>query len=192
MKLNRRRYINDAGVQIRYALLFVLISLISNVIAVTVFNSMALKRLDALMWSTHIGVSSTDEVIRPVFIFVNAVNFIVVALMLVLTGFLMMKKTSGPLIRMTRDIRKISDGDLTFQIALRQKDDFKDVADELNRMTDSLREYFTELKNRYEGIAGPMRMLGKEAGAKVDSASACDSVIRDIEVLESELKKLHP
>jgi methyl-accepting chemotaxis protein len=190
MKFNRRRYINDTRVQIRYALLFVIISLIGNILAVTAFNLLALKQLDILMWSTHISITSTDELVRPVFIVVNVVNFVFVAVLLGLTGFLMLKKTSGPLIRMSRDIRKITEGDLSSRIALRQKDDFKDVADELNRMTGELRERFINLKDKYEGLSGSLLMIGKDISKKEDSINDYNSILKNIDGVETELNKL--
>lgn len=190
MKLKRRRYIIDSRLQIRYALLFVLVSLISNILAVTAFNSLALKQLDTLIWSTHISINSTDELIRPVFIFINVINFIFVAVLLVLTGFLMMKKTSGPLIRMSRDIRKVTDGDLSSRIQLRQKDDFRDVADELNRMTGKLSERFSGIKEKYEVISGSLQMSGKGISKKEDSINNYNSILERIDRVEAELNKL--
>lgn len=190
MKHKRRRYIIDTRLQVRYALLFVIISLISNLVAVAAFNSLAIKQLDTLMWSTHISISSTDELVRPIFIFVNAANFIVVAVLLLLTGFLMIKKTTGPLIRMSRDIKKITDGDLTTSVVLRQKDDFKDVAQELNTMTGQLRVRFADLKERCSRISGPIQQLGNKAVSKEDSVKTYDAILREIEGLESELGRL--
>ncbi|MBI5666277.1 MAG: methyl-accepting chemotaxis protein [Nitrospirae bacterium] len=190
MKLKRRKYIIDSRVQIRYALLFVVISLISNTLAVTAFDTLAMKQLDTLMWSTHININSTDELVRPIFIFINVINFVFVAVLLALTGFMMMKKTSGPLIRMSRDIRKVTDGDLSSRIVLRQKDDFKDVADELNRMTGELRERFSDIKEKYEGLSGSLHKIGKDAGKKEGPINDYDSLLRNIDEVETELNKL--
>jgi len=192
MKHKRRRYIIDTRLQIRYALLFVLISLISNMVAVAVFNVLALKQLDALMWSTHISINSTDELVRPVFMFVNAANFLVVAVLLLMTGFLMIKKTTGPLIRMSRDIRKVTDGDLTATVVLREKDDFKDVAGELNSMTGQLRERFSNLKEHYEEISGPVQLLGETAVSGADTVKTCDAILKGIEGMEAELGRMEP
>lgn len=190
MKLKRRRYIIDTKLQIRYALLFVIISLISNILAVAAFNSLALKQLDTLMWSTHISVNSTDELVRPFFIFVNAVNFVFVAVLLLLTGFMMMKKTSGPLIRMSRDISRVTEGDLSSRIVLRQKDDFKDVADELNRMTEKLRERFSGIKEKHERLSGSLQILRKEDSNKEDSINNYNLIFKNIDGVETELNKL--
>jgi len=189
MKLQRSRYLIDTRLQIRYALLFVAISLISNILSVTAFNVLALKQLDTLMWSTHISINSTDDLIRPLFFFVNIINFVFVAALLVLIGFLMLKKTSGPLIRMTRDIRKVTGGDLSSRIVLRQKDDFRDVADELNQMTGELRERFSGLKDKYEGLSRSLQMIRKGTSKK-DSINNYDSILKSIEAVETELNKL--
>jgi len=189
MKLQRSRYLIDTRLQIRYALLFVAISLISNILSVTAFNVLALKQLDTLMWSTHISINSTDDLIRPLFFFVNIINFVFVAALLVLIGFLMLKKTSGPLIRMTRDIRKVTGGDLSSRIVLRQKDDFRDVADELNQMTGELRERFSGLKDKYEELSRSLQMIRKGTSKK-DSINNYDSILKSIEAVETELNKL--
>ncbi len=192
MKTRRRQYIIDKKLQMRYTLFFILISLIGNVLAVAVFNMLAMKQLDTVLWSTHISISSTDELIRPIFFSVNIINFLFVTLLLILTGVLMLKKTSGPLFRMSRDIRKITSGDLSARIELREKDDFQDVADALNSMTENLGKKFLYLKEKFEGVSGAVKMLEKGDETRDAAIKKYDAVLQHIEEVEKEINRFEP
>lgn len=188
MKFRRRKYINDTRVQMRIALLFILIALIGNIISIVVFNSLATREFDAILWSTHIHVESTDELVRPIFFSVNIVNLVFITVLLILAAYLMAKKTSGPLYRMSQDIRKIAGGDLSCAVVLRQKDDMKDVADELNAMTGGLRERFTVIRDHYGRISESVKALENAQGNREETLNDCASILKDIDVLEEELK----
>jgi len=180
MKFRRRKYITDTKLQMKFTLLFVLVSFAASVISVAVFNFLAVNKMEALMWSTHLGIKSTGEIINPLFAYVNIGNFIFVAILLLITGMWMMKKTTGPLHRMSRDINRIADGDLSVNITLRQKDEFQDTADDLNRMTGSIREGFEMINEKYGDVSKAVRNLDEE-GSKVKN---CEAVLKSIEGLK--------
>ena len=189
MKFKRRKYLNDVRLQMRVSLLFILIALIGNTISLTVFNSLVFKGFDTILWSTHISIESTDELVRPIFLSVNIFNLIFITVLLILSGYVMVKKTSGPLYRMSQDIKKIAGGDLSCTVVLRQKDDMKDVADELNTMTGRLRERFTAIRDNYDRISESVKMLEKSEGNRNESLNYCASILKDIDLLEEELGK---
>ena len=149
MKFRRRKYLIDTVFQTKIIITFVVLSLLGSFVAVTVFNFLALNKLDELLWSTHIRVQSTGEYLRPLFIKVNIISFIFISLLFIITAFLMIKKTSGPLFRMSKDISKVAAGDLTADISLRKGDDFRDVAYELDTMVKALRNRFSKLVEQY-------------------------------------------
>src|SRR3990172_40887 len=71
MIFKRRKYIVDKRFQGKFILFFVIISSFISIVATVVFNHIALKRLESIMWSAHISVKTTDEVIGSLFIYVN-------------------------------------------------------------------------------------------------------------------------
>lgn len=183
MKLRRRTYITDTKLQIKFTLIFVLVSFAANVISVAVFSFLAVNKMEALMWSTHMDIQSTGEIVNPLFLYVNIGNFIFIAMLLFITGIWMMKKTSGPLYRMSKDINRIADGDLSVNITLRQKDEFQDVAAELNDMTANIRDRFGLIIDKYADISKAVRNLD-EGGSKVNN---CEAVLKSIEGLKGEM-----
>ena len=186
MKYRRWTYITNAGLQMKVTLIFVAISLLGSMVSTFAFNFFALRKFETLMWSSHISVKDTGELIRPLFIYINVANFIFVSLMLIVGIVWMMKIKSGPIYRMDRDIKKISEGDLSVNITLRQKDEFQDVAAELNDMTVNIRDRFGLIIDKYADISRALSELKNRAG---DPQGSCDSVLKNIGELEAEISK---
>ena len=138
MKFRRRRYIVDTELQLKLSLAFALAALTASVAAAIAFNYFTLKKMEAVMWSTHRAVKTTGEIVGPVFVYTNVINFLAVCVLLVAAVMWMMKRTSGPILRMSRDLGKVAGGDFSAGITLRQKDEFQDTADELNVMIKSM------------------------------------------------------
>lgn len=158
MKFRRRNYLINKDFQFKVILIFITVALIGSFVAVALFNYFALKELESQMWSIHINAQSTGEFLKPLFLKVNVASFIFISLLLSIFAFWIVKKISGPLYRMSTDIRKASSGDLTTEIILRERDDFRDLAEDLNSMIKNLRVNIQDIYNKYAEIS---RQLAK-------------------------------
>ncbi len=187
MKFIRRRYIVDAGLQMQFIISFVLVSLLGSIAAVAAFNFFALRKLKPLIWSTHISAKSTGELIKPVFMYVNIIGFLFVSVLLIIAGIWMIRKVSGPLYRMSKDIIRVANGDLSTSITLRQKDKLKDVAYELNIMIKSIREKFNIISEKYRGISKSIGGLKKEISNTGTSIKDYNLILKNIEGLQTEI-----
>ncbi|PKL51905.1 MAG: hypothetical protein CVV37_03960 [Nitrospira bacterium HGW-Nitrospira-1] len=154
MIFKRRKYIINTGFQMRFVMPFLILSLLGSIIATIAFNFFVLKELEKVMWLSHINIKSTDELIRPVLIYVNLAAFLFVAILLVFTSIRMTRKASEPILRMTKDVGRVTDGDLATIIALRGKDEFQDVAHDINVIIKNLRERFKIINEQYMHISG--------------------------------------
>ncbi len=189
MIFKRRKYIVDKRFQGKFILFFVIISSISSIIATVVFNHIALKRLESIMWSAHISVKTTDEVIGSLFIYVNIIAFLVVSFLLILTGIWMVRKTSGFLYVISKNIMRVANGDLSVSIGLRQKDEFNDVVSSLNDMIKKLRERFSDIKQRYGEISAYIRDIERTYAEDKPSKEELQQVLKKIETLKGVLQK---
>lgn len=187
MKFRRRRYIVDAELQLKLSLVFALSALTAGIAAAAAFNYFSLKKIEAVMWSTHIAVKDTGEVLGPVFLYTNIINFVFVFSMLIVTALWMMKKTSGPVGRMSRDMGRVADGDLSTEIALRQKDAFQDTAEELNNMVKHIRGWFINYRSRCRDISQLIAKLEKEVSSSGNTGKICDSILDKIDSLEEDM-----
>lgn len=187
MKFFRRKYLINQDLQLRYSILFIVIAITGNICSVVLFNVFALKELDALLWSTHISVRTTAEVLNPLFLTVNIATFLFITALSILSGIWMIRNASGPLFRMSRDIDRIADGDLSTSVLLREKDEFQYVADALNNMATMLRAEFLSITNKYDDISRMLAAVDQSAREGAVSPEACDSIIKNITDLEAQL-----
>lgn len=189
MIFKRRKYIVDKRFQRKFILFFVIISSISSIIATVVFNHIALKRLESIMWSAHISVKTTDEVIGSLFIYVNIIAFLVVSFLLILTGIWMVRKTSDFLYVISKNIMRVANGDLSVSIDFRQKDEFNDVVSSLNDMIKKLRERFFNIKQQYGEISAYIRDIERTYAEDKPSKEELQQVLKKIETLKGVLQK---
>ncbi len=172
----------------KITLLFAVIALAGSIAAAIAFNYFAMKKLEVLMWSTHINLKDTGEIIRPLFIYVNIFDFLFVTVLLIVASMWMMKKTTGPLFRMSKDISKVADGDLSVMLALRQKDEFQDTANELNSMITSIRDRYKNINEKHSDVSQSIETLKKEMENPEIVVKNCDAAMKSIEELEGKLK----
>lgn len=185
MKFKRRRYVVNKSLQVRYTLFFVISCLLGSIIATIAFNYLALKKFEALIWRTHINVKTTGEIVKPIFMYINAIDTLFVSILLIIIGILMIRKTAGPIYRMITDIMKVANGDLSVDITLRQKDEFKDVANELNNMVRNLRGRLKVISEKYSGISRSI-----ERYKALDSKEGLESIYKNIKTVEEEINKI--
>lgn len=171
----------------KFVIPFVAVSLSGAVAATAVFNYLALREFESIMWSTHISVKTTDELVRPLFINVNIINIIFVTALLIIAGIWMMRKTSGPLYRMLGDIRRVADGDLSTDITLRQNDELKDTAHELDAMVKSIKDRFSSINEKYADVSKSVEGLKREPVDKETSKKAHTSILEKVRELETEI-----
>ena len=185
----RRKYINAAPFQMKFVLAFVIVAFTGNILAITIFNYLALKKLDDLMWSTHLRVRTTSELMGPLFIQINIVAFIFICITLVIIGMMISRKITGSLNSMSNDITKAADGDLTVNISLRQKDEFKDVAYELDLAVQYLRKRFIALNERHGELSRSIKGLQEDIRDKKSGTDKLAAVIEKIDALANEIDK---
>jgi len=187
MKFRRRKYLINKGFQLKPALIFAVLSLLGSFIATAAFNFFALKKLETVMWSTHINAKTTGEIINILFMYVNFASFLFISVLLVISAVWMTKKAAGPIYRMAKDISKITHGDLTLRITLRQKDEFQDTANELDSMLQNIRERFKTIHSSYMNISNSLRDVNKSTSDAEPHMTKLNSALSNIDNLEKEL-----
>ncbi len=190
MKLRRRKYINDPGYQLKIAISFLAITLAANIVSIAVFNYIALKKLEDIIWSTHISVKNTGDIINSLFMYVNIIDVFFITVALIIMGYWMLRKTTGPLIRMSRDIRHMTEGDLISRIKLDKKDEFQDVAAEIDSMRENLREKVGFITNAHNDVSRSINELSASGSSRESILEKSGNVISSINKLEAEANRL--
>ncbi|MDA3786896.1 MAG: methyl-accepting chemotaxis protein [Desulfobacula sp.] len=166
----RRKYIVHSRFQLKFALGFIIAALVGGIFSTALFNYLAMIKLEQLQWSVHVSASSTGEVLKQIFLYVNGINLIFVSILFAITGFWMLKKINGPVYRIIKSLELIKKGDLSRPVILRQKDEFGNVAKNIDEMREQIRRRFVDSKKMYETISQSLQDMEKDLinGKQID------------------------
>lgn len=143
----RRTYYIKNSAQGKFILRFVIISLLGGTIALAVFNFLAYKKIDASLYSMRMPKISPGGLLWDEMFYTNlfVIVFILIAFTIMARG--LFNKIHGPLKKMTYDISRMTNGELNFTVALRQNDEFSDIASELTKMESSLNQRLSTIRD---------------------------------------------
>ena len=100
-------------------------------------------------------------------VFVNVIIIFIVSVMY-------SHQTAGPAYKLEKSIRRISEGDLTFQVSLRRNDNLKELATALNDVTSKFRETLAKAKTLSEDISSKLESVDGDEGFKVLAKNAAE------------------
>jgi methyl-accepting chemotaxis protein len=126
---------------------FMAASVLANVLTVTVFIFLARKKIDGLLFSMRLPSVSAGALLSSEAFLASIVAVVGVSILFLWVARGMYDKISGPLHRIRTDFHTISKGDLSCRVTLRDMDEFKDFAGEINTMVESLEGRFAALKS---------------------------------------------
>ncbi|SHI53767.1 HAMP domain-containing protein [Malonomonas rubra DSM 5091] len=115
---------------------------ISSVVAAIILYFYARQEVVDSFFTAHVKIRRVSDLLLPV-VFAGSVVSLVVGVVL---SLFLPQKIAGPIYRIEQSLEKIGDGDLTTNIKLRDKDRLKDLAENVNKATFSLRVQVHEAK----------------------------------------------
>lgn len=148
----RRNYFIDRYFQGRFILLFTLLTFLGGIISIAIFNILTYRKVERLVYSIHIPIQGLSDFFLTELILSNILAFVFMVLAVYISIRRLVKRVSGPLYRIKRDIEIIKGGDLSFNITLRFKDEFKEFAGHLNNMIETHRRLYAGLNSEIETI----------------------------------------
>lgn len=175
MYLTRKTYFIKKNFQTRFILRFVITTTIWAVAAVSLFVFMAGRRLEEVLYSPHINVRTTGDVIMPSLLSAHLFSLALFGILLLLAVWGLWRRLAPPLFSLKKDIQRLAGGDLASPITLGEHDEFQDLAADLDHMRSELRGKFVRLKERQstlsDAAAGLERAVlkGREAVVYVDA-----------------------
>lgn len=180
----RKQYIVDRGAyQARFLLPFVASWLLATVASVVFFNLLAENEIEALLWSAHVSVESTDQVIGKVFVYSIVFTSLLICIFLTISCWYVRRKTTGVAIRLVKDLRMVADGDFSKRIWLRKNDQFQDVAAAINDFIGARGEHYRGLQEDFTRLNETLQRL-RLAQAKHELQST------DLAVLKEQIRVL--
>lgn len=148
----RRTYYIKNSAQSKFIMRFVALSLFGGAIALGGFNFLAYKKIDAALYSMRLPNISPGGLLWHEMLLANLFVIVFILIAFTLNARSLFNRLHGPLKKMTYDINRISQGELSTLISLRQHDEFRDLAGELTTMTTNLKQRLTAMKQLTDDI----------------------------------------
>ena len=183
-KVIRKKYLIEKGIQTKFIMRFMMVSVVGTLVALIDFNYLAHKKITALQYSMKLPQITTSNFLVEEMIYAVLVSAIIIFIALAVTSKGLIGKLNEPLVKLASSINKIREGDLSASIQLRKDDDFQNFAGQLNTMTQELNKKFSTIKTHIHEL----KKLSDQ-GNTTDNNSSIKSAVNDaIEKLEKELK----
>ncbi len=163
MKKNykRRTYYIKNSAQSKFIFRFVAISLVGGIAAVTTFNFLAYKKIDSVLYSMRMPNISPSGLLWNEMVYTNIFVVLFILMVFAFTAKGLYNKVHGPLKKLTNDIKRMGEGDLSQETSLRQNDEFTDFAGDLNTMAKELNKKFSEVRSANEEILANANKLSQ-------------------------------
>lgn len=149
----RRKYIVRSKFQFKFVFGFISAALVSCIVSAVLFTYFSMIELEKLQWSVHLNAGSTGEVLRQISLYIIGFSFIFASILFVIIGSRMVKKINNPVHRLIKSLEFIQNGDLSQPVALRQKDEFGDIAISIDNMKEKIKVRFLDSKTQYEKVS---------------------------------------
>lgn len=180
----RRSYFIDKAYQGRMVLRIIMICAAGLLFELALFNFLSYRSLEEMRWRTHIGAETVGEITGTYLIYSSIFAVLFTCAALFVYSRVMHRRAAGPLYRMKRDIEMAADGDLSLNIWLRREDDFKETADELNRMVAAIRQDFRQMGDGLDKVGRTIDMLEYAEARPELMKQKCRQLIEHLEPLK--------
>lgn len=161
----RRNYFIDKGAQSRFIVGFAVSSMLGGIIGIVCFVYFARRKIDATLYSMRLPEVAAADLLMNEMLLALGITILVVTVMFVLTAGKVFKRINGPLRKMAGVVQSIGSGDLHNGVSLRDNDEFKMLAGELDGLVKKLRQGISVLRNHAEQLE-KLRHIDSEPGDK--------------------------
>ena len=137
--------------------------------------------------NTKVMVKGTEDFILPVIVTTVLSVAFFASLVVFVSTLLVTHRIAGPIYRLSQEVEKLKKGDLTRSFKIRNKDEFQDLARNLHEMSLVLRENYSALKIKIDGLKKLLQekdysLSGQDKEAFLSTMKEIDELLNYFEV----------
>lgn len=182
MGYKRRNYFINKAFQAEFVLKFCGLVILGSALFGILMYLFSKNALTTSFENSRLVIKSTSDYIFPGLLFGGLITGIITAISASVVVILMTHRIAGPMYRFERYIKEVGSGKLCPDLRIRKKDQFQNMVDALNKMTDDLKLGLTEVNE----VSNKLDKLIVELS---DSSNMEILLREDIKKIVNELKK---
>lgn len=161
-KNKRKQYVVDMPFQSGFILKFVIIVIVSSgIIALAILLS-AQDSTTVAIDKARVLAKPTADFILPTLSFIVVLVIILSAIVVTLVTLLVSHRIAGPIFRLKKELSFLREGNLKRNFTVREKDEFKDLAQALQETSNTLYSRHEKLKSDYNKLLESLSPSEKE------------------------------
>lgn len=185
----RRNYFIKKDLQGKYMFSFFVFVIAGSIIFTLIFSLLSSDTLTIVYENYNLKIGKTPLMLLKEILSAHWIFIIVGGLAVLILSMFLTHRFAGPIFRFERSIDEITNGNLNFQIKLREKDEGKELANKINQMilmfSDNLKEMkkiSEEIRNALDSIQEDLKTRSQSENAinKIDSAINLNRKLYDL------------
>ena len=184
----RRRYFINRKFQLEFSVRFLLIIIVTAIAVLLLFFYNSRGTLTAGYTGSEVKLLHTGAYFLPSLLLSTVGIIILASLTGIVTMILISHRLAGPLFRFQKSLDQLSSGDLTLRFNLRDKDQFKELADRINVFATTMDENIDRVKTRASDLARLIADLQSVSAAHPVLAAEAAPLVREMAAKLSELQ----
>lgn len=185
----RRKYFIKKEFQTKFILKFCIPIVLTALISAFVIYHYSSQSTTTVFEDSRLILKPTAEFIKPGLVLSTLVSIVIVGIATIIVMFFVSHRIAGPLYKLESSLKSLGNGDLSFDIYFRRKDEIKRLADvfntaskDLNRLIKDVKIESTHLDSAIKELKTLLEKLPEEQQGKLKEA---------IEKLEAENNRIN-
>lgn len=174
----RRNYFIDKKFQGEFITKFCSLVVIGSFLSGIIIYWVCGKSFTTAFVNSRLVIKSTADFIIPAVLLSSVVVIISVGIATIIITLLTSHRIAGPLYRIQKDIEELSSGNLRIKFNLRQRDELKALAGNLEIMTRNLQAKIAGLKNSLSELSSEVERLKAEKSIEAKAVEENLSLIK--------------
>jgi methyl-accepting chemotaxis protein len=183
----RRNYFIKKSFQSRFILRFLFVSSLWSILSIALFNFLAYKKIDSILFSMRLPAKNTGSLFFKEFFYANITALVFIILTFLMTARGIHNKIVRSLFRIRVDILRFASGDLGSRIMLSRDDEFKDFADTFNGMALNLHQRFSDIKAHLDHITESVVKL--RVSSEGDNRMLYEEIHKQLDAMEEKIRE---
>ena len=184
----RRRYFINRKFQLEFSVRFLLIIAVTAIAVLLLFFYSSRGTLTAGYTGSEVKLLQTSAYFLPSLLLSTVGIIIFACLAGIVTMILISHRLAGPLFRFQKSLDELSSGDLTLRFNLRDKDQFKELADRINTFATTMDGKIDSVKTRASDLARLVADLQSVSAAHPALAAEVAPLVKEMTAKLSELQ----
>ncbi|MGA8180171.1 MAG: methyl-accepting chemotaxis protein [Desulfobacterales bacterium] len=150
--IKRKQYFVQKDFQFKFILKFCMVLIVGIIISTGLVLLFSENTLTSSFEQSRLVIKNTASAILPSVFLSHLIAFVLISLLAIVVTLLVSHKLAGPLFRFEKELKEMGSGDLSKEVKIREKDQFKAVANSLNQMRVNLQKKVVDIKKEVEQI----------------------------------------